>query len=161
MKFKIMSLKDNYDIHNCLIDNEINRYLNIPKIKTIEDTNKYIESLLNTTDIYPYVIRDNNNFVGAFILKKDNYQENGFEFTIYLSKNYWSKGIFNEILPYFENIVFNELNIPNFRGYVMEPNIASRRVLEKNNYILENTFQIDLYPYSIYTYLKRKVENCD
>lgn len=49
----------------------------------------------------------------------------------------WSKGITTEAVRQICEIAFNELNIIRITGYVYEPNIASRRVLEKNGFKLE------------------------
>lgn len=49
----------------------------------------------------------------------------------------WSKGIMTEAVNQICNIAFAELDIIRITGLVYEPNIASRRVLEKNGFILE------------------------
>ena len=54
-----------------------------------------------------------------------------------LSTDYWYKGIATEAVKQICKIAFSELNIIRITGLVYEPNIASRRVLEKNNFVLE------------------------
>lgn len=49
----------------------------------------------------------------------------------------WSKGIMTEAVNQICNIAFAELDIIRITGLVYEPNIASRRVLEKNGFTLE------------------------
>ena len=48
-----------------------------------------------------------------------------------------SKGIMTEAVRQICDIAFQELDIIRITGLVYEPNIASRRVLEKNGFILE------------------------
>lgn len=49
----------------------------------------------------------------------------------------WSKGIMTEAVNQICDIAFAELDIIRITGLVYEPNIASRRVLEKNGFLLE------------------------
>ena len=78
---------------------------------------------------FPYEIidKESNEFVGVFLIKLDLYDEDSFEFTIYIDEKFWNKGIYTEILPYMTEVAFNEIKTGNFRGFVMEKNIASRR----------------------------------
>lgn len=54
-----------------------------------------------------------------------------------LATDHWSKGIATEAVGQICRIAFSELNIIRITGLVYEPNIASRRVLEKNDFSLE------------------------
>ena len=58
-----------------------------------------------------------------------------------LSNEYWSKGIATEAVRQICKIAFSELDIIRITGLVYEPNIASRRVLEKNDFILEGVMK--------------------
>lgn len=49
----------------------------------------------------------------------------------------WSKGIMSEAVRRICEIAFKELDIVRITGQVYEPNVASRRVLEKNGFELE------------------------
>ncbi len=49
----------------------------------------------------------------------------------------WSKGIMTEAVSQICDIAFAKLDIIRITGLVYEPNIASRRVLEKNGFVLE------------------------
>lgn len=54
-----------------------------------------------------------------------------------LSNQYWSKGVATEAVRQICEIAFSELDIIRITGLVYEPNIGSRRVLEKNDFVLE------------------------
>lgn len=54
-----------------------------------------------------------------------------------LNTEKWSKGIMTEAVNQICDIAFRELDILRITGLVYEPNIASRRVLEKNHFSLE------------------------
>lgn len=49
----------------------------------------------------------------------------------------WSNGIMTEAVNQICSIAFLELDIIRITGLVYKPNIASKRVLEKNNFVLE------------------------
>lgn len=58
-----------------------------------------------------------------------------------LSNENWSKGIATEAVKHICRIAFLELDIIRITGLVYEPNIASKRVLEKNNFTLEGVMR--------------------
>ena len=55
----------------------------------------------------------------------------------YLLADYSGKGIMSEALRQICELAFQELDILRISGLVYEPNAASRRVLEKNGFVLE------------------------
>lgn len=69
-------------------------------------------------------------------LKSDVYRRDA-EVGYLLSDPYSGQGIMTEALKLLCIIAFQELDICRLTGLVYEPNIASRRVLEKNGFIIE------------------------
>jgi RimJ/RimL family protein N-acetyltransferase len=51
------------------------------------------------------------------------------------------------------DIAFKQIKTKNLRGYVMERNIPSWKVLEKSDFILEKTFEVEGLPDKIKSYL--------
>lgn len=68
--------------------------------------------------------------------KSDVYRKDG-EVGYYLLADYSGKGIMSEALRQICEFAFQELDILRITGLVYEPHIVSRRVLEKNGFILE------------------------
>lgn len=147
------------DIFNILSNPKVIENLNMNIHNKIEDTEdllkKYYECL-DKKEMFPYEIIDKNNkdFIGVFLIKLDLYNEDSFEFTIYLDEKHWNKGVYTEVIPYMVKVAFDEINTKNFRGYVKEKNIASRKVLEKAGFSLEKKFYVDGIPDLIYSYIK-------
>ena len=54
--------------------------------------------------------------------------------------------------------VFESIQTGNFRGFVMEKNVASSKVLEKNNFKLEKVFEVNGIEGKIKSYLITKAE---
>lgn len=157
-RFVLDILSDKYldNVYKMLSDEEVILYLNMDKHKDIDDTKNLFLDYSNDKDKYPFVILDNDNFVGVFLIKLDLYDKDCFEFTIYLDKSYWNKGVYTEVLPYMTDYAFKSIGTGNFRGFVMENNMASRKVLEKCNFKLEKIFKVDGIEGNIYSYLITK-----
>lgn len=154
---------DSKFIFEILSDLEINKNLNMNIHKTIEDTEKMLEKYFQENEkgnYFPYAIIDKKEkkFIGVFLIKLDLYDEDCFEFTIYLNKSCWGKGIYTEILPYMTKVAFEDIKTGNFRGFVKESNEASSRVLEKCNFKLEKIFNVPGIDEKIKSYLMTKEE---
>lgn len=148
-------------IFEILSDEETIQNLNMDIHKSKEDTYLLIEDYLLENEKgtkYPYVIisKETKEIIGVFLIKLDLYDEDCFEFTIYLKKECWGKGIYTELLPYMTKVAFEVIKTGNFRGFVMEKNEASSRVLEKCNFKLEKIFTVPNIEDRIKSYLMTK-----
>lgn len=155
------SLIDMDDMFKLLSDPEIVQYLNMDIHHTKEDTKKLIEEYLTEYQLgnkYPFTIlaKDTSEFVGIFLIKLDLYDEECYEFTIYLDKKYWGKGVYKEVLPCMMKFAFEHIKTNNFRGFVMEDNIASSKVLEYCHFKLEKVFEVPNIKGKIKSYLMTK-----
>lgn len=149
---------DKENIFKLLSDEDVVKNLNLKIHKTMADTENLLKDYYNgikdnTKCPYTIIDKKTNNFVGVFLIKLDLYNENAYEFTIYLSKDFWGQGIYTEVLPYMVKVAFEELKTKNFRGYAMKRNIASIKVLEKSNLKLEKIFKVEGLDDLIYSYL--------
>lgn len=68
--------------------------------------------------------------------KNDEYARDG-EIGYFLRTDLWSNGITTEAVRQICPIAFSELSILRITGLIYEPNTGSRRVLEKNGFVLE------------------------
>ena len=156
---KLVEKKNANKIFKILSNPQVIENLNMDIHTQIEDTlellNDYYKGL-EKGEKYPYEILDKVtwDFIGIFLIKLDLFDEDCYEFTIYLDEQYWGKGIYTEILPYMTQVAFEDIGTGNFRGFVMDKNIASKRVLEKCGFELEKIFNVDGIDGEIYSYLK-------
>lgn len=146
-KFRLLEEKDLNDVYEILSDEDVITNLNMNIHTSIEDTKALLEdyrvqfgegkklpiAIINKTD---------DRFIGVFLIKLDLYNEDAYEFTVYLKKEFWNKGLYSEILPLMTRFAFEIISMGNFRGYVMEKNNASARGLEKNGFELEKIFEV-------------------
>lgn len=80
----------------------------------------------------------NNELVGNISVEQaeDVYIKNG-EIGYFVIDKYKSKGVMTEAVRQICELAFSKLDIIRISGAVYEPNIASRRVLEKNGFLPE------------------------
>ena len=72
--------------------------------------------------------------------KEDVYRKDS-EVGYYLLQEVYSKGIMTEAVRQICEIAFEKLDILRITGMVYEPNIASKKVLERNNFLLEGVMK--------------------
>lgn len=154
------SLNDLDNMFNLLSDSEVVKYLNMNIHKSKEDTRKLLNEYLSHNQEgtkYPFTILTKDNiFIGIFLIKLDLFDDDCYEFTVYLDKKYWGKGVYKEVLPYMIKYAFEVIKTGNFRGFVMENNIASARVLEHCYFKLEKIFNVPNIEENIKSYLMTK-----
>lgn len=155
--------EDKEEIFKILSDEDVIQNLNMDIHKNIIDTEKLIEEYLLENEKgtkYPFAIieKETNKFLGVFLIKLDLFDEDCFEFTVYIGKEYWGKGIYTEVLPYMTKFSFEEIKTGNFRGFVMEKNVASSKVLEKCGFKLEKIFEVPGLEGKIISYLITREE---
>ena len=156
---KLVEKKNANKIFKILSNPQVIENLNMDIHTKIEDTiellNEYYKGL-EKGEKYPYEILDKvtGEFIGIFLIKLDLFDEDCYEFTIYLDEKYWGNGVYTEVLPYMTQVAFEDIGTGNFRGFVMDKNIASKRVLEKCGFELEKIFNVDGIEGKIYSYLK-------
>lgn len=152
---------DSKHIFSILSDRETVKYLNVEKINTLSDAEALVEDYLlqyKKGDKFPFAItdKDSGELVGVFLIKLDLYNDDAFEFTVYIKREFWNQGIYSEVLPYMTDFAFKKIGTGNFRGYIMINNKASENVLKKHGFIPEKTFAVDGLPEMIKSYLMTK-----
>lgn len=157
-KFRLVEEMDIDDIYEILSNPNVITNLNMNIHNTKEDTMVLLENYkteFKSGNKLPLVIIDksSNEFIGVFLIKLDLYNDNAYEITVYLKEKFWGNGIYSEILPAMIKFAFEVVGTQNFRGYVMEKNIASAKGLEKSGFVLEKVFKVPNIEGNIKSYL--------
>lgn len=87
--------------------------------------------------IFRAIIGDGEYVGNISVEVKDDVYCKDAEVGYLLLTNKWSNGIMTEAVKQICSIAFSQLDIVRITGLVYKPNIASQRVLEKNDFILE------------------------
>ena len=123
------------------------------------DSLKGIEEKYNNLEYYNWLItlKDNKKVIGAIHLNVDNYNES-VEFNYAIDDRYQGNGYMTEALETIKNYFLDEIKVNRIFGGCEVNNIASKKVMEKCNFIYEGTLRNhlklrdgyhDMYIYSI------------
>ena len=105
---------------------------------TVKDGEEWLEFAQNIEWGYYFAITIDDKAVGGIglIIGKDIERKSS-EVGYWLGEKYWGKGIVSSALKGIVEFAFNELELERIFAVPLEHNIASRKVLEKNGFVLE------------------------
>ena len=132
---------NNYNVASTLRDA-------FPYPYTVEDGKEWIEFAENEEWGYNFAITIDNKAVGGIglIVGKDIERKSS-EVGYWLGEDHWGKGISSSALRCIVNFAFNDLDLERIFAVPLEHNIASRKVLEKNDFVLEGILRNSVFKY--------------
>lgn len=114
--------------------------------------------------IFRKIVVDGKIIGTISILKKEDVYRKDAEIGYCLIPEVYSKGIMTKAVGEMCDIAFEKLDINRITGIVYEPNIASRKVLEKNNFLIEGIMKKAVIKnnniYNLYIYVKINDRTC-
>ena len=141
---------DAESIYHHVKDKDIARYTFIPHPYRIEDAYSFIK--LSHKQIYqktnfPLGMEhpQSKQIIGIISLDHVNYEHKNAELGYWLGKKYWGQGIAKEAIRLILRYGFKELKLKRVYARVMQPNIASAKLLEKSGFTYEGTMREMLY----------------
>ncbi len=143
------TVQDSYHLVDFI--NSVNRnYISnrIPNPYTIQDAVLWIDNilLLNNTDAIFKAIEINNEIIGSIsVEKKKDISIYDSEIGYMISTKYWNRGIATKAVEQICQEAFALLDVTRITGNVYHPNIASQKVLLKNNFVLEGKMKSAIY----------------
>lgn len=122
--------------NNWASDDDVTRFLNWSTHQNIEVTRHVVSSWINQYNhdyFFQWIIehKDNKEVLGTISLF--NRKEESYEIGYCISKKYWNQGITSEACRAVLNFAFTELNVKSINSRHVAENIASGRVMQKNN----------------------------
>lgn len=134
-----------------LIANSVNRNFlsdRLPSPYTLEAADWWLNMVRehDGTDGLFRAISINGKIIGNISVepKNDVYRKDA-EIGYFLLEEYSSQGIMTDAVRQICELAFQELDIVRITGLVYEPNAASRKVLEKNGFVLEGIMKQAVY----------------
>ena len=98
----------------------------------------YVESCLQSNDINLYGIFDDTTHIGNIVISGLNSRHRLAELTYVIGEtNYWGKGIASFAIAKMIKVAKADFNLNKLSAGVASGNIGSRKVLEKNGFVLE------------------------
>jgi [ribosomal protein S5]-alanine N-acetyltransferase len=144
--FKALDTKDAEEIHTYASDKEVKRFIGWRLMHTLDETKEYIEEMLKreTAETHLYasiVLKSNNRIIGTAMIFGFDTAANHAEIGYVLHKDYWSKGYGTEAVAMMNDFAFGVMNLHKLHARIVDANIGSARVLEKNGFELEGRFK--------------------
>lgn len=102
----------------------------------------------NPQETLQYAILVDDRFAGCIGIEKESdvYRLNG-ELGYWLGRSYWGQGIATKAVELMVDEAFTKLDIHRIHAEVFEPNKASQRVLEKNDFVKEGHYHGNIIKY--------------
>lgn len=137
-EFELSDAKELYE--NWGTDEEVSKYMLWKNYKSIDDAinsiNYYIECYKKDDPFKQYAIEYNGEVVGSINIVTSKRHKTG-DIAYCLSKKYWRKGIMSEAINLLVDYYFKNYELVRISAEAIEPNIASRKLLEKCSFKLE------------------------
>ena len=92
-------------------------------------------------DLYRAVVAEGKAVGGITVTRGQDVYRRSAEIGYWLTPAYWGRGIMTEAVRQICLLAYKELDLIRITGLVYEPNIPSRKVLEKNGFVLEGVMK--------------------
>lgn len=140
--FKALNINDVQKIHNFASDENVSRFIGWQLMKTLSETHNHIEEMLRResagTHLYAsIVLKLTNEVIGTAMIFNFDHEANHAEIGYVFHKRHWGKGYGTEVVALTDQFAFDSLNLHKLHTQVVDANIGSIRVLEKNGFKLE------------------------
>ena len=142
INFKALSLDEAEEIHNFASDKEVSQFIGWNLMNTMDETRDHIEVMLEReskgTHLYASIeLKSNQAIIGTAMIFNFDQEANQAEIGYVFHKHYWGKGYGSESVALMSDFAFTSLNLHKIHASVVDANIGSARILEKNKYELE------------------------
>jgi [ribosomal protein S5]-alanine N-acetyltransferase len=140
--FKPLNIDDVQELHKYASDEEVSRFIGWSLMNTLEDTSRHIETMLIResagTHLYASVaLKATHEIIGTVMIFNFDKEANQAEIGYVFHKDIWGKGYGTECVALISDFAFESLNLHKLHASVVDANVGSSRILEKNGYILE------------------------
>lgn len=138
-----LSTKFANDIKIALNDSKITDKLrDLPNPYTTENAIEFINSVLDSAEIYIFAITVDGRFAGCISATRlNNIHYRIAEVGYYVIPAYWNKGVASYALKYLTEFIFENSDIIRLFAEPFASNVASCRVLEKAGFSYEGTLK--------------------
>lgn len=140
--FKSLNTNDAEEIHKYASDEDVSRFIGWRLMHNLNETREFIEVMLNRepkgTHLYAsIVLKSTQAIIGTAMIFNFDEEAKHAEIGYVFHRDHWSKGYGTESVTLMNNFAFESLNLHKLHARVVDANIGSIRVLEKNGFELE------------------------
>lgn len=146
LRLRKISFKDLADMHAYTTSKKVTKYIPFPTHKSIEDTRKFIDYVLEQYHIQKKLfwgveLKETQTLIGTIEFVSLDLIHNKAEIAYLLSDCYWGKGIMSEAAAEIIKFGFQTLQLTRIEARTFKENIASQKVLEKVGMTFEGTLR--------------------
>jgi len=140
--FKSLSTNDAREIHNYASDEEVSRFIGWNLMNTLHETTEHIETMVKRelagTHLYAsIVLKSTQEIIGTAMIFNFDQEAKKAEIGYVFHRDHWGRGYGTECVALMNDFAFETLNLHKLHASVVEENLGSARILEKNGYVLE------------------------
>lgn len=140
--FKSISTNDVQEIHDYTSDEEVARFIGWSLMNTLNETREHIDIMLKResegSHLYASIVHKSNQvIIGTAMIFNFDKVANQAEIGYVFHRDFWGKGYGTESVALMSDFAFESLNLHKLHASVVNANIGSARILEKNGYELE------------------------
>ncbi|MDR6999104.1 GNAT family N-acetyltransferase [Neobacillus niacini] len=140
--FKGLSIHDLQEIHNYASDKDVSRFIGWNLMNTLNETCEHIEKMLKResagTHLYASIVQKSTQaIIGTAMIFNFDQEANQAEIGYVFHQDHWGMGYGTESVALMSDFAFKSLNLHKLHASVVDANIGSIRILEKNEYELE------------------------
>lgn len=154
---------DAQTIYHATKDKDVIKYTDLPHPFSLKEANKYILEIKKSfkkKESYQFGIclKEKDEFIGLIGLSNVDFKNRKAEIEYWLTKKYWRQGLTTEAMKLMFDFGFKKLKLNRIYAKAMPDNVASRKLLEKSDFVYEGRLRenqleknkfIDLLVYSI------------
>ncbi len=131
-----------------IAQNLTNRY---PHPYSENDAKEFIDSVINENSDCIFAIEVYGEAIGSIgIIPQTDIHCKNAEIGYWLAEPYWGKGIASKAIKWMIDYAFRKYNLNRIYAAVFGTNIASQKVLLKNHFVLEATFEKTIFKKGVY-----------
>ena len=137
-----ISFDDAEDIFLLRTNEDAMKYINKPKLKSVDDAVELIK-VMNSPDRIQWgiTLKNENKIIGTIgyhKIEKDHYRA---EIGYMLHPHFWNTGLISEAIKKVTYFGFNEIKLHSIEAIINPGNTISRKILQKFNFIKEAYFK--------------------
>ncbi len=137
-----LSIADENEIFRLRSENEVLKYIDIQRAKTIDDARKFINKIISASNnVWHYwaiSFKNNSKLIGTICLWNISENSTKAEIGFMLLPEFHGKGIMQEVIPEIISFGFECLKLKIIIGEASPDNIKSIKLLEKFGFVFSS-----------------------
>ena len=126
---------DRESVVRILNNEKVREKLNTPSPYTAESFKIFFDKIKNDKETTYFAIEKDNKFIGPIAIDLEDNATAMFGY--WLDERYWGEGIITKAIEEVINYAQKRFSIRKFYADIIDNNVGSRKVLEKNGFILD------------------------